>query len=146
MKNHNRSSSSFLVLFCAFVIGMLSPAWASQEREIDPERLQAQLEETKERLQLTDEQVAQLRPILERSLEKRLQVLEKHGISLDPEAPQKKLGLRKARKLRNDMKKVRKETEEELKGVLSQNQMKEWKKIEEERSQRLREELQKRRG
>ena len=108
------------------------------------ERIRAQVQETKERLHLTEAQEEAIRPILEESFEQRLAVLEEYGIDLENQGSNERPGFLTLRKLRKDMDKARKETEKQLEEVLTADQMNVWKELEEERRARMREHLQNR--
>ena len=132
--------SSILTLLLLLLASPLYAQTAAPGEEAI-ERIRAQVQETQERLQLTEAQQETIRPILEESFEQRLAVLEKHGIDLENRDANERPGFRTMRKLRKDMDKVRKETEKQLEDVLTADQMKEWKAIEEERRARMREQL-----
>ncbi len=128
------------------------PAGA-QEPEADARmaELQVRLEEARERLGLSDEQVEQLLPVVLASFEGTMAVLEEHGIdvlSLTEGGPRRRLNLRQLRALGRDLDDVREamfEKIEEL-GFLSEEQFAEFKKIQEEQRAALRERLRARRG
>ena len=86
----------------------------------------------KARLNLSDKQAEQFEPIFLGHIEKRLGVMEKHGINRDFRSFGKKMGLRQLRAVKRDMEKINKQTENELAGVLSKEQLDEYKKIQEE--------------
>ena len=127
----------------ALALSMASVGWA-QDRAA---QLEERVAETKARLNLTDEQIERITPILEASFEARLAVLEKHGIDLeDRSRPQEKLGFSGLRALGKDMKQVRQDTLDELSSVLSEQQIEEYKKIQSERKAELRKQLRERRS
>ena len=103
----------------------------------------AQLKERVAQIQLelglTDEQVAQMRPILERSLENRVRVLESHGIEFGKEAANNDLSFREKRKLGKDLKAVREQTMEELSAVLSKEQLEAYEEMSDARRKEMRE-------
>ena len=105
------------------------------------ERFRAQLQETEERLQLTDEQPETVRPILEEATRQRQAVLEKHGVDLEGTEKADRPGRRTLRRMRNDLQEVNKETQRELEDVLTSEQMKQWEALQEERSAEMREQL-----
>ena len=132
--------SSILTLLLLLLASPLYAQTAAPSEEAI-ERIRAQVQETQERLQLTEAQQEAIRPILEESFEQRLAVLEKHGIDLENRGANERPGFRTMRKLRKDMDKVRKETEKQLDNALTADQMKVWKELEEERRARMREQL-----
>ena len=104
------------------------------------------LEETRSRLDLTDEQVEQIRPILRSSFEAQARVLRKHGIDLERRSGKdRRLGLRQLRQLGRDLDAVRKQTLEKLSGKLTNTQIEEYGKIQQERRQAMRKRLRQRR-
>ena len=105
------------------------------------------LEKTRARLNLTDEQAEQVRPILRAGFEAQKKVLQKHGIEIRPgaEAPGR-LSLLELRRLNRDLAKVREQTLDKLSDILTDEQIKVYREIQQERRQELRERLRKRRG
>lgn len=100
------------------------------------------LEETKVRLNLTDDQFVSIKPILIEDLAQKNQVLLEHGINLESgERPTGVMNIRKARALANDMGSVREKTIEKLSVYLSDEQIQEYKKIQEENKEKMRERI-----
>ena len=100
------------------------------------------LEETKVRLDLTDDQFVSIEPILIEDLAQKNQVLLEHGINLESgERPTGGMNIRKARALANDMGSVREKTIEKLSVYLSDEQIQEYKKIQEENKEKIRERI-----
>ena len=80
--------------------------------------------ETKARLDLTDEQVEQVTPILQSSFESRRAILLKYGIDIESrKPPAQKLGFRKARTLGKELDNVRASTLRELDDILTEEQL-----------------------
>ena len=131
-------------LLVALAFAALPVAQAEEDRAAQFEQ---RLTETKARLNLSDEQLEQLTPVLKSSFEAQMAVLEKHGIDLENRGSgnQKKLGFREARRLRNDLDVVRKSTLEQVEGILSEEQFSEYKKIQDERKKKMREMIKDRR-
>ena len=101
-----------------------------------------ELEETKVRLNLTDDQFVSIEPILIEDLAEKNQVLLEHGINLESgERPTGGMNIRKARALANDMGSVREKTIEKLSVYLSDEQIQEYKKIQEENKEKIRERI-----
>ena len=86
----------------------------------------------KDRLNLTEEQSEKFEPIILYQWEKRMAVMKKHGISLESNLSKKKIGFRQLREIKKDMDKINKEIEKKLIKVLSNDQLVEYKKIQEE--------------
>jgi len=97
------------------------------------EEMREKFKAIEERLELSDEQSEAFRPVIKASSEQRLAVMQKYEI--EPGNPQaiKDLSFRKKLKLRGDMQAIDKSTEKKLKEILSEDQLKLWKEIAEER-------------
>ncbi len=114
-----------------------TPADAAQDR----------LVAIQEQLNLTDEQAELAKPILQRGFEAQAAVLEEHGFSRDGRA-RGRPSLREARKLRKlggELDEIRKTTHDELAEVLTEEQLLELTKIQEESRKKLRERMRQRR-
>lgn len=110
------------------------------------EQFRQNLEDARRRLNLTDEQVEQVRPILRSGFQAMLEVFQKHGIEPgERSGTTDRIGLRQLRRLRRDLDAVRKQTLKHLDGVLTAAQLKTYKQIQEERRKALRERLRQRR-
>lgn len=124
----------------AFLLVLAAAARAEEPRfsEEQIDQLLARVEATQERLQLTEAQKAEVAPILEKSREKRLSILEGYGFG---GGSKPELSFREKRALAKEMKAVRGDTEKQLATVLSAEQMAEYKKIQDENRDRLRERM-----
>ncbi|MYA41115.1 MAG: hypothetical protein F4Z31_05125 [Gemmatimonadetes bacterium] len=150
----NKKSLSFFVALMASAAVALTATAASAQEPGDDERmaeLQQRLDEARERLKLSDEQIEQLLPVLTENFDSTRVVLEKHGINLQSLAEggsNRRFNLRQLRALSGDLDEVREamfKKIEEL-GFLSDEQFAEFKKIQEEQRAALRERLRARRG
>lgn len=82
-----------------------------------------------------------LEPVLRRSFEHRAEVLQRYGVGRDrSERP----SLRQARALRNDLEELRKQTEAEVETILDSRQMAEYRKIQEEMREAIRQRIRER--
>ena len=123
----------FLVpLLCAFL------AWAD-EPDLSPR--EAHLGEVKARLALTEEQAAQVKPILEEHFKTQMAILDKHGIDIGSRDGRRRLGFRKRRALRKDLDSTMTETVARLANVLSAAQLAEFENVQAELRKQLRKEL-----
>lgn len=97
------------------------------------EEMREKFKAIEERLELSGEQSEAFRPVIKASSEQRLEVMNDYGI--EPGNPQaiKDLSFRKKLKLRGEMQAIDKSTEKKLKEILSEDQLKLWKEIAEER-------------
>ncbi|MXZ72324.1 MAG: hypothetical protein F4Z04_12600 [Acidobacteria bacterium] len=110
------------------------------------EELRQRLEEARTRLDLTDEQVEQVGPILRAGSEATLGVLQEHGIDLRGRSGgANRLGFRQLRRLQRDLNAVREQTLDDLDEVLTDEQLEIYKEIQEENRQAMRERLRQRR-
>ena len=135
----------------ATLIGLISSVTISLAQPADPDRLaelEARIEETRQRLNLTDEQIALIEPVLASNFEATMLVLENHGIEIDPGAPREQRerpGFRKMRAISRDLQAVREETAAEMAEILTDEQMVEYRAIQEERRSELRDRIRARR-
>lgn len=97
------------------------------------ERAEARIEELKQRLQLTPEQVERMTPVLRREAEQMREVLR----HFDRDSA----SLREKRKVARQLKSIRDEAAKQLEPILTPAQRKEFARIREERAKELRERL-----
>jgi hypothetical protein len=115
----------------------LSPLALSEEGSAV--EMEQQLAETRARLNLTDAQLDQMVPVIEKSRERQQQILARYGIDLQRRNDSaSRLGLRQARAMRKEMDVVRTDTLNALEGILSEAQLVEFKRIQEERKAEMR--------
>lgn len=130
----------------AFVLLMFVVTSHAAENKHDiVEKLEQGAAAMQQRLNLTDAQQEKMDVILEDSYRKQQAVLEKHGIAANNAQKREKLGLRKARQLGKDMADVRKDTRAAASEVLSEAQLAEFDKIQDERKAERRARLRERR-
>ena len=86
---------------------------------------------------LTDEQLEQVAPTLEKSFTSTQAILQKYGVDPDSRNNGKKLGLKKARQLKQELEVVRFNTLAELDDVLTDQQLLEYQKIQAEHKEEL---------
>jgi len=141
------SRAHILARILSLVLLLLTPPLYAQGTEPDDlteevrERVRAQMEETEERLQLTDEQRDAVRPILEDSYMQRQAILEKYGIDLESTNRSDRPGRRTLRQIRNDLNRENEETTRKLEAVLTGDQMDRWKTLQEERRAEMRDRI-----
>lgn len=135
-------SMSLRTLILIASAGLIGPsALLAQEadREAPLEHFKERLAETGERLNLSEEQIERVAPILTEHFEAMAKVLADNGISLaDQSGRTKRLGLLGMRSVGKQLDKVRAVTLGNLEGVLTPKQISEYKKIQAERKKELR--------
>lgn len=109
-------------------------AWAD-----DLSQFETHLQEATLRLALTEEQQAQVKPILEKHFAAQMAILDKHGIKVGNQAGNKRPGFRQLRALRNEMNENKVKTMKQLSAILSEEQMAEFEQIQAELKERMRE-------
>jgi Spy/CpxP family protein refolding chaperone len=121
------------------IVLAIQPVLAESDREV---RFEERLAEAKERLDLSDEQLEQVKPVMQEATEAQRSILARYGIDLEAEGGSgNALGMREARKLRQDLSKVRADTLKKLDGILTDEQLEEFKKLQEERRQEMKERI-----
>ncbi|MEL7489823.1 MAG: Spy/CpxP family protein refolding chaperone [Pseudomonadota bacterium] len=105
------------------------------QREEAAAKMEERIRETAERLDLTEEQKPQVEAILREGIEKRESILKDAGFK---EGERPKMRPRQMRKLRGDLQEVSEETTEKLSAVLTDEQMTEYAKIQDERREEMR--------
>ncbi len=137
MKKHF-NVTLLLVLFASL------PATAAQQQEDRSTQLEERVTEARQRLDLTDEQAARMTPVIESGMEATLLVLEEYGI--DPQArasgAQAKLRLRQKRALAQELNRISAEVRDEMSEFLTDEQLAEYREIQEERRAEMRERVQ----
>ena len=118
------------ILFFAFT------AWAD---EPDVSQLEARLQETKLRLGLTEEQMAQLKPVLADHFDAQMAILDKYG--LNAEKRDSRPDAQMLRTLRQELDENKINTSKRLSGILSKAQLAEFEKIQKEREKQIQEKL-----
>ena len=139
------------VLLVVAVLATASNAFPQEgtSREDQIAALESRLEEAERRLALTDEQRELVTPIFEEHFRAQFEILQEHGIDLEARIAgrdRRRLGLLKLRALRSDIEDNAKKTEGKLAAVLSEHQLEEFRKIQEEQRAERRELLRPRRN
>ena len=127
-----------ILLVCFFCVFAFTVSASDITDRLD--KAKQQVEQIKTRLNLTDKQEELVTPIIESSMSNRKAILNEYGIDLDSLEIKsgEKLGLRKARKLKNEMKELREQTLTELESVLTAEQLAEYEDILEEIASKIR--------
>ena len=117
--NHPSSQRNWRTIVAMLMLALFSPlAYAQTISPQDPEQYFAELQE---RLELTDEQVDEMRPIVENSRQRQRDVLAGYGIDMESDvAP--RIGRRDAMAIRKEMKSIRADMLDQLESVLTESQ------------------------
>ena len=117
--NHPSSQRNWRAFVVALMLALFSPLACAQT--IDPQDPEQYFAELQERLELTDEQIAELRPIVESSRQRQRDVLASYGFDMESdEAP--RIGRRDAMAIRKEMKSVRADLLRQVESVLTKTQ------------------------
>lgn len=141
-----RQGISTPITVVAIATTLWFPASATAaEREFSDEQIakfEQRMRDTRERLELSDEQVEAIKPVLRESAEKRGAILQSYGFSIEGGRESgERLGFRKARAMRSEMEGVRDETEQAMEEILDDEQMDEYLEIAEERQEEIRDRI-----
>jgi len=128
LENYPRMLLSALPILLSLIVSSLTFAQGTQ---VDEVRLSAEMAQLKERLDLTEEQATQGRPIIRASAERSFAIISERG--LDSPQDFQRLGMFQKISLGRAMKKIRDETDEGLRRVLSAAQIEEFSKFRDER-------------
>jgi hypothetical protein len=114
----------------AAVIVSTTGSPAAAEEPVPSGDMLAAIEDARERLQLTDEQLEQVRVVMQAAIQETRAILERYGVQ-----PGEKIGLGKKIKIANKLRRVQKKTDKNLARFLDKDQMKELKAIRKEMRQ-----------
>lgn len=123
-------------------------AGAAGQEQAPPMREGArkQLEEAQARLKLTDDQRTKVEPILRAGIERRLAILKQHGlVDENGQRTGTKPKPRQMRGIRDELQDVQKDVASQLSAVLTPEQMTEYRKLQDEKRDELRERARNRR-
>ena len=131
-------------LIAAGLFILLTPfSVLAQDFEMSDEQkkqFEAQLQQTTERLNLSDEQAIAVGYIISHSMTERMAVMHKYGLSPDnPNA--KRPGMRTMRKMRGEMEKLDEEIRTALSDHLTKDQLNTWEQIQSENRERMRQRM-----
>ena len=102
--------------------------------------------EIQSRLNLTEEQVQQFKPIFVDNFEKRRNLMNKYGINIDNQKTTNNkgigvMGIRQLRSLKKEIDKINKNAEKQLANILTKEQMNIYKLFQEEQRDEIKEQL-----
>ena len=142
MKKKLLATALSLTFSCLTVADSTLEVDRSFPAEDTPAALEALWAETNARLDLSDEQAEKVAPILQSNFESQRAVLLEYGIDIESSKPAaRKLGIRKARTLSNELKKVSSSTSKKLDDILTKEQMSEYTTMQNERKSKMRQRL-----
>ena len=122
----------------AFLLTLMTggTAWAEDENTA---RLEERIAQVKEHLDLSEEQVEQITPILKSALEAQKELLEDTDIARDGRRERDWKNVRQARQMRDRTNEIRENTRKELAAVLTEEQLEKYDEMQEERKAAMRE-------
>lgn len=133
------------------LFGLMASLTTSLAQQVDSDQIaefEARIGQTKQRLNLTDEQVAKIKPVLISRAEASMLVLEENGIDLTVPREQREQreqrerpGFRQMQAIAKELLAIREESAEEMAEILSEEQMQEYRKIQKESRAKLRERI-----
>lgn len=127
----------FIVAAFSLIVIAIAPLRAAepapaQIQPLSEEQIQAfsdRIEKARQRMQLSDEQETALTPIITESVRERAAVLQRYGFSRENRPD---LNFRQKLSLRKEMDVLHHNTNEQVAKILTEEQMREWRKIQEE--------------
>jgi Spy/CpxP family protein refolding chaperone len=129
---------SLFVTVSLITLVLASPlSTAKEDRAAD---LKGRMQEAQARLNLSDAQIDQMAPIMERAMQAQKDIMARYG--MDPEdrnGSGSRPGLREMRAMKQEMAVVRSDTRAALEPILSDAQMAEFQRMQEERKAQMRE-------
>lgn len=129
---------SLLATVSLIALVLASPlSTANEDRAAE---LKERMQEAQARLNLSDAQVDQMAPIMERAMQAQKEIMARYGI--DPEnrdGPGRQPSLREMRAMNQEMEVVRSDTRAALEPILTDAQMAEFQRMQEERKAQMRE-------
>ncbi len=133
-------------VFAIILAGMMffsMPSFAQEKEPTDDqiEQFSRQLNDIRQRLNLTEEQEQAIKPIVKERAEQQRDLLKTYGFEKGKSKPE--LSFSQKRSLGKKMKAIKKDSNNKVSKVLSDEQMKEYKKIQKENRARFKERLNK---
>jgi hypothetical protein len=123
-----------VALFCLVLSSPLCHANDTRAAKLEQYVLDA-----KDRLQLTDDQIGRIAPVLGESIDRQLGILAQYGI--DPESSSetsRRIGLRDARAMKKELEEVRSATLASVDDILTPEQLEEFIRMQDERRDEVR--------
>ena len=134
------------IILLIFMLSITLPTIAIAQQPSDhAQAMDDQLAMMSQRLQLTEEQQVLVEPILMAHFEDSRAIMESYGFS-PKGASGKKLDMRKMKAMSEELQPIRTQAERELSAVLTDEQMTEYREIQDENRAKMRGEIQRRMG
>ena len=123
-----------MMFFCLVIFSPLTLAETDQAAQ-----LEQRLEQAKARLGLTDDQLEQMAPVLQETMDAQQRILTSYGIDLEgQDDPAQTLGIRKAMAMKRELDVVRADLLAAVEGILTNEQFDEFKRLQSERQSEMR--------
>ena len=123
-----------MMCFCLVIFSPLTLAETDQAAQ-----LEQRLEQAKARLGLTDDQLEQMAPVLQETMDAQQRILTSYGIDLEgQDDPAQTLGIRKAMAMKRELDVVRADMLAAVEGILTNEQFDEFKRLQSERQSEMR--------
>jgi hypothetical protein len=123
-----------MMFFCLVIFSPLTLAETDQAAQ-----LEQRLEQAKARLGLTDDQLEQMAPVLQETMDAQQRILTSYGIDLEgQDDPAQTLGIRKAMAMKRELDVVRADMLAAVEGILTNEQFDEFKRLQSERQSEMR--------
>ena len=121
----------FLALFSQSINADAHPNLEAEQR----------LAQAQARLNLSDAQKEQMAPVMQQSMQQRKTILANYGIDLDNPEGSSRPGFRQARAMRSELQVAQADTISKLEGILTDEQLDEFKQMQEEQRAEMRERI-----
>ncbi len=131
-----KSGSLWLAVVLVIFYAISSPAALAQATEM--QTAEQYFSELQEALELTDEQVEKIEPIITEGRERQESILASYGIDLDSDEKPANLRRRTAMKMRGELKETREVMMEALSAVLTDEQLATYTEIQKDRAEEQR--------
>ena len=123
-----------MMFFCLVIFSPLTLAETDQAAQ-----LEQRLEQAKARLGLTDDQLEQMAPVLQETMDAQQRILTSYGIDLEgQDDPAQTLGIRKAMAMKRELDVVRADLLAAVEGILTNEQFDKFKRLQSERQSEMR--------
>ena len=128
-----------LVICAAIMVGLAASGVCAQKAEMY-ETVKGHIEAAKVRLELSDADAEKAEPVIRAGVERRLAILEKHGLINDAgQSTNVKPPANEMKTIGNELEDAQKDIVEQLSAILSKKQVDEYKKLQDEAREQIRE-------